>query len=58
MKQSVVQRYLRELASGNLGVYFDTDEGGSILPLDGRPRDWNDWTSSFATKATSSTFPN
>lgn len=43
MKRSLVQRYLREMRSGLYGVYFDTLDGGSVVALDGRPRDWSEW---------------
>lgn len=33
MKQGLIRRYLRELASGLYSVYFDTPGGGSFVPL-------------------------
>lgn len=43
MKQSLLRRYLREMAAGLFGVYFDTPEGGSVVALGGRPRAWTEW---------------
>ena len=43
MKKSLLSRYLREAASGYFGVYFDTPDGGNVMAVKGRPRDWTDW---------------
>ncbi|MGL3210579.1 flavin reductase family protein [Bradyrhizobium sp. BR 1433] len=43
MKRSLVKRYLREMASGLYGMFFDSPEGGSVVALNGRPRAWSEW---------------
>lgn len=43
MKKAMLERYLREARNGLHGVYFDSLDGGSVLPLTGRPHRWSDW---------------
>lgn len=42
MKRALLQRYLRETASGLYSVYFDTPGGGSVVALNGRPQAWSE----------------
>lgn len=46
MKQSLLSRYFRERASGIFGMYFDTADGGYVVPLEGKPRAWTEWSTS------------
>ena len=52
MQQAMVKRYLREVATGSFGVYYDSPGGGNIMAVDGRPRTWGDWHALAEAKAT------
>jgi flavin reductase (DIM6/NTAB) family NADH-FMN oxidoreductase RutF len=43
MKPGVLQRYLAEMSSGLFGVYFDSMDGGSVVPIHGKPVSWDSW---------------
>lgn len=43
MKTGVLRRYLAEMHSGLFGVYFDSHDGGSVVPIQGKPVSWSTW---------------
>lgn len=43
MKRGMLRRFCQERSSGRFGVYYDTPDGGRIVPLDGKPRLWTEW---------------
>ncbi|MFB9981287.1 flavin reductase [Mesorhizobium kowhaii] len=43
MKAGMLRRFCQERSSGRFGIYYDTPDGGRIVPLAGKPQLWAEW---------------
>jgi hypothetical protein len=44
MKAGLLVRYLNEVVSGRWGVYFDSLDGGVVVPMQAEPVSWDAWS--------------